>query len=265
MATVVSQFVKDQLRIKIQSATSINDLIGVLQHLSLPAIKGFVNQQIEQETLQNANKMYYESFSIQEILPDDVQQCILSSDGLYHPKTICKKWKLLSDKNETIKMRKIYRSTMVPPPSNQVGSTYVVHPKRTHLNAIEISLGYKGPFSLSKALNNEHLKDGDRLLIHDGNYTNDNGESFVVNKSLQIIGVSKNVWFEDEWNSYNIFRLEGQNGTRKSVNFENISFCGTQDPDTYYHFRSGVPFFYVDKSIFLDLFIWIYGKMQYLS
>ena len=146
-------------------------------------------------------------------------QHILSFDGLYHPRTINKEWKLLSEKSETSQMRELYKSTIIDQSQkNQSISTWIVHPKRKHLNAVEIELGYRGPMNLWWV--HQRARDGDRLLIHDGVY---DPPSLSVYYSIQLIGLGKKVLFKNSMIT-SLVSL-AMMGTGLNVKLKNISFC----------------------------------------
>ena len=214
MATGSPQFIKEQVQESVTSAAKISDLLPMLRHLSLAAVKQFVAQQIEQQS-GALNKIYFRESSINGIFPDDVLQHILSFDDLLHPRTVNKKWKLLSEKNETMAMRELYRSTIIDQSQeNRPISTWIVHPKRRHLNAVEIELGYKGPMNIYDAY--KMAKDGDRLLLHGGAYSN----SLVINRSVKFIGLGNEIKIKNE--NVCMFAVV-ENGHK--ISFEKIKFC----------------------------------------
>ena len=204
---------QEQVRNYVGNATNLDDLLPMLKHLSFDAVKAFVTQQIEQESAKKLNKIYYNQLSIEDIPPSDVLQHILGFDGLYHPKAISKHCKALSEKNEMNHFSKLYEATSH---NDSVANTLIVHPKRTHLNRIEISLGYRGPMSLEEAL--DSCGDGDRLLIHDGVY-----EQFfapiTIKTGVQLIGVGSNVIIKSEES-----RLINIKTNQKCIHFEKIRF-----------------------------------------
>ena len=165
--------------------------------------------------IKELNKTYSHESSINDIFPDDVLQHILSFDDLLHPRMVSKRWKLLSEKNETMHMRELYSSTIIDESqTEQPVSTWIVHPKRRHLNAVEIELGYKGPMNIYDAY--KMAKDGDRLLLHGGAYSN----SLVIDRSVQFIGLGNEIKIKHE--IICMFAVV-ENGHK--ISFENIEFC----------------------------------------
>ena len=204
-------------------------LLPILQCLPLSVIKTFVQGQMEAASESTLRSLYFKGLSIDKILPGDVMQHILSYDGLYHAKTVSKKWKLLSDKNEAKYLRKIYQSTIVPPSQNQAGSTFIVHPTRTRKHPFEKSLGYKGPMDIKQAL--DRCDDGDRLLIHDGKYWKLFDDKLYIKKSIRLIGLGKKAFFKTLCHGFDSWFQVGYTHSieRKTVSIENISF-GSEPP-----------------------------------
>merc|ERR1712228_967487 len=78
-----------------------------------------------------------------------------------------------------------------------------------------------GPLNLEKALKNRALKNGDKLLIHDGIYSDFSGVN-NIDKDICLIGLGNDALIKcDYWHNYHLFNIQSQN-----VHIENISFCG---------------------------------------
>ena len=180
MATASPQFIKEQVQERLTSALDIEDFLRIIQHLSFSVVKQFVTEQIEHEPQSTFNKIYYNESSIADVFIishsttclyyNAVMQHIISFDDMYHPRTVNKE-QLFSERIERNRMIKLYSSTMIDESqTEQPGSTWIVHPKQRHLNAVEIELGYKGPMSLDNAIKNREMQNGDRLLVHGGVY-----------------------------------------------------------------------------------------------
>merc|ERR1712228_627595 len=223
----------ERIRRRVSSASTITSLLPMLQQcLSLSQVKQIINEKIEQVPESTINSMYFTGLSIDDILSSDVMQHILSFDNMYRPNAVSKAWKSHSDKNETKYLREVYRSTIIPPSQKQSGSTYIIHPKRTKLHRIEKELGYKGPMRIKNALDEYAylMEGGDRLLIHDGIYTNFNAP-LLINTSLKVIGIGENVLFEIFHHGTNpLFEIQCpslflQDSHKRKISFENISFC----------------------------------------
>merc|ERR1712154_595948 len=105
-------------------------------------------------------------------------------------------WKLLSDKNETNYLKKVYAPTIVDEKdgdATQYRKTYICHPKRNMAHPYETALGYEGPMNFRTLLNifaNEYYKvelsdDGKdkrlhhhvRILFHNGVYGESHGNT----------------------------------------------------------------------------------------
>eukprot|EP01084_Bolivina_argentea_P232997 392537_1 len=136
------------------------------------------------------------TLKINDILPDDVIQHILSFNEYHHGKSICKKWKQHSDTNENIYFSKIYTS-IVPNshiPYGKNNNTFIIHRSRKTLNKIEKQFGFTGIFNnFSKAIN--ICKPGDKIFVHGGKYEIDHDDHWglVFKRDIQIIGVEPNV------------------------------------------------------------------------
>ena len=220
----------EQMQDFIRSASNVTDLLPILQHLPLFALKSFINQQIEQQTAAAQKIIYFNSSSIHDILPSDAMQHILSFGDFYRQKAVSKQWKLLAEQNENIKMNNLYQSV----PQTESGSTFIIHPKRTHLNSVEIARGFIGPMPIHKALS--VCRDGDRLLLHEANhFSSYDRMPLVIDKSIQIIGIGKGAVFNCD-NSCDFYHQSLFNVEAVNVSFENITIdgsCSNQEVRSY--------------------------------
>ena len=220
----------------INSANASTDLVPIMQKLSLSAIKDFVNQQIEHETAHTISSIYYDALSLDSLLTDDVQQNILAFDGLYHSKRVCKKWKLLSDKNETNYLNQVYSDC--PAPTIHAKSTLIIHPNRTRPHPIEIKRGFKGPMRFQKAAELFKMQPdfADTLLFHEGTHRVGTSElafksGFQSGADINLIGLGRNVSisFRGKLNNYtclwNPLIHIGRGCHGLSINIRNISFA----------------------------------------
>ena len=231
MATATIQCMKEQIQHRITTAPDIYDLLPIMQYLSLSAIKEFVTHHIDLESLDPGDtedtyrEIYYNALSITDILPGDVVQHIISFNDVCRHKAVSKTWKSLSEKSEMTQMRELYRATIVDEAHEHASAvTWVVHPKRKHLNAVEIELGYKGPLTIDSALyhiENELLNDEDRLLLHDGIHESSLG--CIIPHDAHFIGLGNKVIFKTRDQS--AFQLgDVKQDHSLNVSFENIAF-----------------------------------------
>ena len=114
------------LRDYILNTTDITQLIPILKRLSLESVKMHVNTLCKELNPDEARHMYYNAIPINEALPDDLTQKILSYNGFYHPKKVCKHWKKLSEMNETNHFRQRFAAIKSNVPQNSYGTTYIV-------------------------------------------------------------------------------------------------------------------------------------------
>ena len=102
----MNSYLKDEMSNQIESATRAMELLPALDHVPLDALKSFLSEQINQKSSSELKSIHYATLSIDVILSEDVIQNILSFDCFLRHKAVNKRWKLLSEKNETNWMRK---------------------------------------------------------------------------------------------------------------------------------------------------------------
>jgi len=188
----------------VRRAESIEDLLPFLRYIPLLSIQSLINQHLNQQSPSKVKSIYHKAASIDEILPCDVMQHVLSFDSFYHPRTVSKAWKSLSDKNEANYLKKMYAPVIVDEKDDdaiEYDKTFICHPKRTRAHPYEIGLGYEGPMSLSKAIERVNCADGFgqnyQILVHNGVYNQENGGSFDMDEienpfgNLSIVGLGK--------------------------------------------------------------------------
>jgi len=167
--------------------------------------------------------------SIDLKLPSDLIRNILSFDELNNSKAVSKQWKEYSEMNERQRMKKLYKPTMTnsvdesetvsdesqtKSVQKQTRSTWIVHPKRTHLNSFENELGYKKATNMTDLWETVHAcEDGDRILIHDGHYVL---RDLYLFESIEFIGLGENVILT--------FKRYGFGGNDASVSFKKCIF-----------------------------------------
>eukprot|EP01084_Bolivina_argentea_P115598 205546_1 len=165
---------------------------------------------------ENANKLqpqqirsvFYASSSIEDILPPELIQHIVSFNHMkpMNIKAVNKTFKTLCDKSENIELKHRENEIKSKIGTTQNNQTWIVHPIRQILTVKEIKLGYKGPMNnLEDTL--EQCQSGDTIIIHDGKYILDKF-AFPIDKSFQLIGYGKNVIldcsFDDEGGELNL-------------------------------------------------------------
>ena len=103
----------------------------------------------------------------------------------------------MSEQIEFSHLVKLYSSINAESPP---GQTYIIHQNRPTLHPMEDDMGFHGPHNDLVKVILQDCEDGDRILMHDGNYhLRQNG--LILNKNIQIIGVGNNVtitWIDDK-------------------------------------------------------------------
>ena len=140
---------------------------------------------------ENANrKLYFESSSIDYILPTDMIRQIISFQELRHPNTKCvnKLWKTLSEEIETKHYQTLHDTLNADSPikyDNTSNKTWVVHRRRRHLPTVEANIGFNVSVqSIDYAL--KQAQSGDRILVHAGRY---HVSCKLKAKNLSVIGL----------------------------------------------------------------------------
>ena len=184
---------RSALKQHIRSATHVTELLIILQQIPLDSIKQFMIPKIGELTDESLRKSYYNSLSINEIFSDDLLQCILSFSGCYNEKGVNKKWKSLSDKNESLYLKQLYKTDKIAgiklmKYDENINKTWIIHQDRKRLHLVEEALGFKGPINDLRTAAMVY-KDNDKLLVYGGDYLTDTDDSIHCDHSVQIIGI----------------------------------------------------------------------------
>eukprot|EP01083_Nonionella_stella_P136272 414594_1 len=211
----------------VDKATSIADVQSVLNFIGIDALKPIIQNQIGLLNTRDAQKAFYETQSITEILNDDVLQHMLSFDMHPNSQLVCKKWdkqihsaKIAFERQRhRIVQQYFQQHSFAPVVSHKdtMNITWVVHPTRDRLTENEIASGYKGPMNCFFAAL-ESYDSGDILLVHPGEYQytrthqwqNDPHQPYdvVLDKDIQIIGVGSK--------ANTVINMELMSGTMRS-------------------------------------------------
>ena len=73
------------------NSSDVAQLIPLLPYISLEAIKSVILQEIKELNVETTRNAYFNVLPIDEIIPDDVSQHILTFSGSHHTKGINKK------------------------------------------------------------------------------------------------------------------------------------------------------------------------------
>ena len=140
---------KDELRNHVASTQILQELLPLLNQIPLEQIKDFLYQKIGSMNDAESKTFYYESLSIDEILPTDIIRDIISYQGfdIAHTKCVNKQWKELSDQNEKKNYQQMEENLEQTSPikfNKNENATWVLHPDRTDLTLTEINMGFEG-------------------------------------------------------------------------------------------------------------------------
>eukprot|EP00483_Globobulimina_turgida_P011922 UN11944 len=182
----------------VSHAKSSSDLLALSNSLNvnlLPTIQSILKEKLCDLDPDTERSICFNFVSMDAIFPTDVIQRILSFTDSLDMKYVNKTFKKYYDINMNIQLRKrqsiIDNETFIPniPYSKTENKTWVVHPTKTQLDDKEIALGYYGPLHDLIDVMNNIAQSGDRILVYDGQYAENVGQSLQLNKKLEIIGV----------------------------------------------------------------------------
>eukprot|EP01084_Bolivina_argentea_P057508 105080_1 len=103
MSTALYQ--KNMICQHIDKAASINDIVQMLQFISLQAIKNTIKENIETMSSNEISNVFYSSLSIESILPIDLIQNIISFNNLSNIKSVSKTFNQCYQKNKNIQSK----------------------------------------------------------------------------------------------------------------------------------------------------------------
>eukprot|EP01083_Nonionella_stella_P077124 210414_1 len=166
---------RDAIIDQVDQATDPQELMKIIQSLPnfpINQLQTVVKDYIRNLSDNSIKTIYYHMTPIDEILPTDVMQEILSFN-LYQHHLLSKNFKRLSERSQAKKLKQ--RNEIIENTTFnidfQTGTRWIVcvDPQRPQLNQDEIPSGCKGPVTLHDAL--EQCKIGDVLLLCDGEHT----------------------------------------------------------------------------------------------
>eukprot|EP01084_Bolivina_argentea_P007552 14162_1 len=217
------QHKKNLLVSHVASANSLQSLVSILEFIPVQLIGNFISEQINQFNKQTINNAYNNIISIDDKLPCDLLQHILSFNQSFNTKIINKKWNKLTKQNDNLIMKqrqeaiKKYEFKHYILFDDNINDIWIIHPNRTQLTNKEINLKYKGPINnIQTAVN--LCKSGDKLFIYDGVYTlkpNSHG-SIKLDKNIQFIGIGNNVQFKHAHDAFSVLE-------KRKCYFQNIT------------------------------------------
>ena len=157
---------------------------GLLEYIQLNDLQRFLISKVNELDVITARMAHCDALPINEVLPEDVMRHVLSFGHLNQNRTVCRQWNRLNRQNEEKTLRAMYnavddRNLESLGPEEQ---TWIIHPKRPALHALEIRRGYRGPVrSPSRVPKTGPI----RLLLHQGHYY-----VFESKVQVQYIGLS---------------------------------------------------------------------------
>lgn len=150
----------------------------MMKDINIEKIKNFnIKEQIQ---------IYDKTLPINNSLHNDIIQYIISFNEFEETRLINKKFKSLTEQNETNYYKQLYDS-INKHQDNVNNNTYIINHNKSSLHSIEKKLQYKGPYcDLEKII--KICNHGDRILIHNGTYSM--YDEFFIEKNIQIIGLT---------------------------------------------------------------------------
>ena len=220
---------KQAIRQTVASAQSASDLLPMMANIPLDKIKALINEHVDQSDFQVTTHLFMNAASIDQILPDDITQHILSFNGFFEPRTyklVCHNWNKLSNCNESKYLGKVCKDIgdiKSPIEYNpNTSSTWIVDARRDKL--IKVVLGSQGLIN-GDAASFQECASGDRILLCSGTYTSFSEWRCAAS---QFIGVGGAVVIKfAERDSRTIW-------PRTQVYFENITFEATHDSSEFF-------------------------------
>ena len=232
----MSSVYKKELQENVSDAHTVKDLMPFLGALSLDKLKDFINQNVDEFNASESKTMYFNSVSIDKILPDDIIQYILSFQSITdnHKTYVSKQWEKLSNQNERnyyLQLQsRLDKNGPIRPYNKTKNNTWIIHPTRTQLTKVEEEFGFKGPINdivdaLDSITNDFECQSGDRLIIHEGVH-NLHMVRGTICTDLSIIGVGNEAIIRDAYGGeetlLDIGTFDRDKLTR--IYFENITF-----------------------------------------
>ena len=156
-------------------------------------LRRFVDQNIEEMHESQANTMHFKAASIDEIMPGDIIQHIISFQvfDLENVKFVNKQWNKLSKQNEKnfyLQLKSQPLADETPSNASLINndrSTWILHSKRPRLTEVEKELGFKGPLkSIQDAV--DQLQKDDAFIMHSITNTEKNELSQIIKKYTSV-------------------------------------------------------------------------------
>ena len=174
---------KDKVKATIDEAQSADDLISIMRHYPLRSIRASLSELLKQITESQARSIHYESCSIEEIMPSDVMQSMLSFVPQQRQiKFVSKSFKKLTEQNEILRNRSREQRIASQFNGKNVWNVHKVEDGLTSQKNEEPSKFINGLDDVFA-----EMDDGDKVFLHEGAYIL--GEVGFGNKNIEIEGV----------------------------------------------------------------------------
>ena len=191
MASVQPSHAEKELHKYTDTARTSSDLFPLLQHVDIADLRKFLHGQIDKMSASKACKAYY-SMPINNILPSNVMQHILSFEDCNHYRDVCKQWNQLMNQNEENQIRAIHRSLTEQYSLSKENRIWILHAKRGGLHPLEKKLKYRFLKKLDEVRNQWHrFKSGDCVLVNNGCYTKGGMSRLDLLYNIHFIGISR--------------------------------------------------------------------------
>eukprot|EP01083_Nonionella_stella_P196266 722307_1 len=187
---------RDMILSSVNQATDSSALINLIPFLPLHSLQTCAKQYIEDASQSAINKIYHNVIPLDQIIPPDVIQKILSFNPLsIAQQGVSKLFKELSNTNHLNQITQ--RNKVIQHPKFnfdidfQTGTHWIVYPKRQQLTCDDRALEHKEALDLEETF--EQCQNEDVLLLYDGEHTISESLFLTKNKALSLIGMSDNV------------------------------------------------------------------------
>ena len=193
-----NDYYKETLHNTITKATEFEGLLPLLQHFPTDALKQFMHDHVDKMDTSIAKEMHFHSSSIDQIIPSDIINHIISFEGWprYDFIIVNKQWYTLCKQMKNIyylRMQKELDQNSPIPYDPSVNTTWLFN---FGLGKVEQDLGYQRAPSLHEIeQGTKDYKPGDRVFVHPGQFIVMDEFWSGKHRSLSIIGAGCGVSF----------------------------------------------------------------------
>ena len=148
-----------------RTAQAPSDLLPLLYEANLIDLQEFVVNQIKAMSSERARSVYYQSASINDIFPDDLQQHILTFLNVNQNRTVCQSWNRFNRQNE----ENMIRTACLSAKSRPSSEIWILHQNRDVMIPVEIRTGCKGIMGSLLSVK-QVCSLGSLIMVHPGSY-----------------------------------------------------------------------------------------------